>query len=87
MEEGWEESDESVNVPPLECPKPDLSLASPKEVDNGVSATVVLREPLFTDHGSETGPKTGGKTSEPKAVDRERETGGLVGDGWVGYIC
>ena len=87
MEEGREEGDESVDVPPLECPKSDLSLASPEEVDNWVCATIVLREPFFADHGSETGTETGGETGEPKAVDCERKAGGLIGDGWVGYVC
>jgi len=86
VEEGWEESDESVDVPPLECPKPDLSLASPKEVDNGVSATVVLREPLFADHGTETRSETGREAGEPKAVDRDREASRFEGDGWVGNV-
>ena len=87
MEEGWEESDESVNAPPLEGPESDLSLASPKEVDNGVGATVVFGEPLLADHGSETGSETCREAGEPEAVDRDRETGGLEGDGWVGCIC
>ena len=86
MEEGWEESDDNVNLPSLEGLKSDLSLASPKEVDNGVGATVVLREPLFADHGTETRSETGGEAGEPKAVDRDRETGGFEGDGWVGNV-
>ena len=86
MEEGWEESDETVDVPPLECPKPDLSLASPKEVDNWIGAAVVLGEPLLADHGSETGSETGGEAGEPKAVDRDRVTGGFIGDGWIGNV-
>ena len=87
MEEGWEESDESVNVPPLECLKADLSLTSSEEVDNWVCAAVVFGEPFFADHGSETGSEAGGEASKPKAVDRDRETCGLEGDGWVGYVC
>jgi len=85
VEEGREESNDGVNVPPLECHKTDLSLASSKEVDNGVRAAVVLCEPFFTDHGTETGTKAGGETSEPKAVDCDSETAGVKGDGWVGY--
>ena len=86
MEEGWEESDEGMNVPHLEGPKADVSLAGSKEVDNRVGASVVFREPLFTDQGTETGTETGGEASEPKAVDRDRETCGLMGNGRVGYV-
>ena len=86
VKKGWEESDESVKVPSLECHKADLSLAGSKEID-WVGTVVVLREPFFTDHGTESGTKTGGKAGEPQAVDRNRETGGLKGNGWVGYVC
>ena len=87
MEEGREESNNGAKVPPLECHKADLSLAGPKETSNWVGAAVVLGEPLFADHGSETGSETGREAGEPKAVDRDRETSGLEGDGWVGYLC
>ena len=73
-----------MNIPPLECHITDLSLASANEVDNWVRTAVVLREPLFTDHGTEAGTKTGGETGEPKAVDGDREAGGLEGKSWVG---
>jgi len=86
VEEGREESNEGMNIPPLECHKTDLPLASSKEVDNGIRTTVVLREPLFADHGTETGTKAGGEAGEPKAVDCDRETAGVKGDGWVGYV-
>ena len=74
-----------MEVPPLECHKPELSLASPNELDGRVRAIVVLCKPPFTDHSAETGTKTGGEAGEPKAIDRDRETGGLEGKGWVGY--
>ena len=74
-----------MNVPPLECHITDLSLASADEVDDRVRTAVILREPLFTNHGPEAGTKTCGETSEPKAVDRNREAGGVEGNGWVGY--
>ena len=76
-----------MSVPSLEGHEADLSLTSSKEADNRVRTAVVLREPLFTDHCTKTGTKTGGEAGEPKTVDRDRETGGLKGDGWVGYGC
>ena len=42
MEEGWKENDESMNNPPLECHKAQLSPASSKEIDNWVCTTAVL---------------------------------------------
>ena len=73
-----------MNVPPLECPITDMSLASSKELKDRVGTAVVLREPFFANHGTETGTKTGGETSKPEAVDCDRERAGLEGDGWVG---
>ena len=75
-----------MNIPPLECHVTDLSLASANEINDRVCTAVVFREPLFTDHGAETSTKTGRETSEPKAVDRDREAGGLEGNGWVGCV-
>ena len=75
-----------MNVPPLERRKPDLSLASSKEVDNGVSTAVVFCEPLLADHGIETGTETSREAGEPKTVDRDRETGGFEGDGRIGHV-
>ena len=75
-----------MNVPPPECYITDLSLASTNEIDDRVYTAAVLHEPLFTDHGAETGTKTGGETSKPNAVDRDREAGGPKGNGWVGYV-
>jgi hypothetical protein len=75
-----------VKVPPLECHITDLSLASANELDDQVPIVAVLREPLFTNNGPETGTKTGGETGEPEAVDRDREAGGPEGNGWVGYV-
>ena len=85
VEEGWEESDEGPNVPPLEHHEANVPLASSMEVDNWVEAAIVLCEPFFEDRGTETGAETGGEASEPEAVDRDRGTGGLEGEGWVGY--
>ena len=85
VEEGWEESDKSAEVPPLKCHETDLSPASPKEAGNWINTVVVLREPLLTDHRTEAGTETGGEAGEPKAVDRDRGASGPVWDGWVGY--
>ena len=87
MKEGWDKSDESMNIPPLECHKTDLSLAGPKEVNHRASTPIVLCQPLFTNQGTETGTQAGRETCEPKAVDCDRETSGIVGDGWVRHIC
>jgi len=75
-----------VKAPSLECHITDLPLASTNEADDQVRIVLVLREPLFTDHGAETGTKTGGETSEPKAVDRDREAGGPEWNSWIEYV-
>ena len=87
MEEGRKESDEGVDVPPLECHEPDLSLAGSKEVDNRVRTAVIFRQPFFANHRTKTSTETSGETGEPEAVDRYRETGWLKGGGWIGNAC
>ena len=87
VKECREESDEGVNVQPLECHKSDMSLASAKEAYDRVRTAVILREPTFTNDGTETGTKTGEEASEPKTIDCNRRIGGSVGDSRVGYVC
>ena len=87
MEEGRKDSDEIVDVPPLECHESGLSLASSKEVDNWVCTTTVFCQPFFAEHGTKTGSETRGEAGEPEAVDCYRETGWLKWNGWIGYTC
>ena len=87
MEEWREEGNESVNVQPLECHKTNLSLTRSKEVHNWVRAAIVLSQPLFAYHGTETGTKARGEAGKPKAVDGDRKAGWFEGGGWVGNAC
>jgi len=84
-EECWEESDESGNVQPLERRKPRVPLTSAKEAANRICATVVFREPPFKGHGVDTGTETDGEARAPKGIHRDRNAGGFLGDGRVGY--
>ena len=74
MKERWKESDEGMDVPPLECHEADLSLASSKEVNDRVRTTIVFGQPLFADHSTKAGTETCGEASEPEAIYRDRET-------------
>ena len=65
-----------------------MSLASTNELDGRICmrTAAVVREPLLTRHGAETGTETGSETGEPKAVDRDCDAGGLEWGSWVGYV-
>ena len=87
VEECRKESDEGVNVQLLECHEPDMSFTSTEDAEDRVRTAGILRKPPFTNYGTETGTKASKETSEPKAIDRNCRIGGILGDGWVGYIC
>ena len=83
MQKGWEKSDKTVKAPPLERHITDLTLASADEADDQVRIVLILGEPLFTDHGAETGTKTGSETGEPEAIDSDGEARGPKGNSWI----
>ena len=85
MQERRKERDECMNTPFVECHVVDLSSAGSEEIEDRVCAPVVLREPLFADHGTETGTETGRRAGEPEAVDSNGEAGGPEGSDWVEY--
>ena len=87
VEEGREESNESMNFQLLKRHKPDVSLAGTKKAENRVRTAGVLREPTFTNNCAETGAETGEETGEPKTIDRDRRICRLLGDSRVGYVC
>ena len=75
-----------MNTPFVECYKTGVSSAGPNEFDDRARTPVVVREPLFADHGTETGTKTGGEAGEPEAVDSNGDAGGPEGGERVWYI-
>ena len=75
-----------MKLPPLDCHITDMSLASAHELHDRARTAAVVREPLFKSYGAEAGTKTCGETNEPKTVDRDRDAGGLEGEGWVGFV-
>lgn len=86
VEECREGIDDDVNIQPLECHRPEMSLASAKKVCERVRTAVVLHEPAFTDNCTLTGAEMGEEAGEPKVIDRNRGTSEFVGDCWVGYV-
>ena len=75
-----------MNIPFAECHKTGVSSAGPDEIDDRARTPIIVREPLFAKHGTETGTKTGGEAGEPEAVNCNGDAGGPEGSVWVGYI-
>jgi len=60
-----------------------MPLASTNEANNQVRIVLVVREPLFTDHGAETSTETGTETGGPEENDRDGEAGGPEWNSWI----